>query len=167
MAGSSQAALPAGAPGPYVRGMTLTPAPPRPPVATESTPAPVACYAAALLSPVGGALLAWAVGRFVGRVDLVVGRGADAHTVGPGSVLAVSLVAALAALGLAAVLARTARRPRRTWVAVATIVFLVSLLGPLAGATATAQWQLAALHTVVALALLGSVPRLLPAARLR
>ncbi len=101
----------------------------------------------------------------VGRVHLVVGDGADARTVGPGSVLLVSLFAALAALGLAAVLSRTARRPRRTWRVVAGAVLAVSLLGPLGGATTTGQVQLVALHAVVALALFTTVPRMLPARR--
>lgn len=147
--------------------MTLTPAPPstdhRPTVASPWSAA--ACRVAVTGSAAGGALIAWTVGASLGDVDLVVGTGADARTIGPGSVLLVSALAALAALALAAVLARVAHRPRRAWQVVAATVLLVSLLGPLGAASFTAGVQLLALHATVALALFTSVPRMLPARR--
>lgn len=145
--------------------MTFTPASAHLPVLRTHRWSPRACYAAAVLSPVVGALAVWTFGRVVGQVHLVVGSGADAHTVGPGSVVVVSLLVALAALGLAAVLSRTVGRPRRTWQVVAGAVLAVSLLGPLGGATTTAVLQLLSLHAVVALALFTTVPRMLPARR--
>jgi len=144
--------------------VTFTPAPAHPAPVASRWPA-AACYLAAISSTVGGALIVWTVGDRLGDVDLVVGSGTDAITVGPGAVALVSLLAAVAALALAAVLARVARRPRRTWEVVAAAVLLVSLLGPLGAASITAGVQLVALHATVALALFTSVPRLLPARR--
>ena len=73
-----------------------------------------------------------------------------------------SLTAGLAGWALLAVLERTVGRPARWWRAVALLVYVVSLLGPL-GATSTAvALALAALHTVVAGLLVVLLPRRSP-----
>lgn len=103
---------------------------------------------------VGVALLGWvAVGPLAG-VDLAVRTGSPGSTpqhVGPAWVLAISLLVALAAWGVLAVVERRSRQGRRTWTILALVVLVVSLSGPLtAGVTASAKVALALLHVAVA-----------------
>jgi Family of unknown function (DUF6069) len=85
-----------------------------------------------------------------GGVDLAVRNGSTVTHVGAAAVVAVSLLVALAAWGLLALLQRMSGRGRRIWTIVATVIFVVSLLGPLGGETASATLGLAALHLTVA-----------------
>jgi hypothetical protein len=85
-----------------------------------------------------------------GGVDLAVRNGGTVTHVGAAAVVAVSLLVALAAWGLLALLQRMSGRGRRIWTIVATVIFVVSLLGPLGGETASATLGLAALHLTVA-----------------
>ena len=82
-------------------------------------------------------------------VDLAV-RGGDTVThVGAVSVAVVSVLVALAGWGLLALLRRVSTRGRRIWTVVATVVLVVSLLGPLGAESASALLGLAALHLTV------------------
>ncbi|GIF46364.1 hypothetical protein DFJ67_4979 [Asanoa ferruginea] len=83
-------------------------------------------------------------------VDLAVRSGGTVTHVGAAAVAAVSLLVALAAWGLLALLQRMSARGRRIWTIVATVIFVVSLLGPLGAETAGATLGLAALHLIVA-----------------
>jgi hypothetical protein len=85
-----------------------------------------------------------------GGVDLAVRNGSTVTHVGAAAVVAVSLLVALAAWGLLALLQRMSGRGRRIWTIVATVIFVVSLLGPLGGETASATLGLVALHLTVA-----------------
>ncbi|MEV4620545.1 DUF6069 family protein [Asanoa sp. NPDC049573] len=85
-----------------------------------------------------------------GGVDLAVRSGSTVTHVGAGPVAVVSLLVSLAAWGLLALLQRVSTRGRRIWTVVATVVFVISLLGPLGGETAGATLGLAALHLTVA-----------------
>jgi hypothetical protein len=100
---------------------------------------------------VAGTLILWGVAEATG-VDLVVGDGADATTVGPVAVVLVSALAALAGPGLMFLLER---RPRgRAWfIGIATLVLLLSLAGPLGAASKDAMTILLNMHVVVWLAL--------------
>jgi hypothetical protein len=123
--------------------------------------APTACPAWArsrslrLVAPVAwavaGTLLLWSVAEATG-VDLVVGTGAGATTVGPVAVVLVSATAALAGSGLLALLER--RRNGRVWfTAIATAILLLSFAGPLGAVGNDAVTVLLNMHVVVWLAL--------------
>lgn len=82
--------------------------------------------------------------------------GSPGMDIGAGAVLISSGVAGLAAWGSLAALERWSPRPRLIWTIVATLVFLISLGGPLSGEgidTAN-RAALVALHTVVAMGLI-------------
>jgi len=134
----------------------VTLAPAAAPMARELSPwcTPTARRRHAVLGATLGAVVSWSVSHYVGGVDLVVGSGANARTVGVFSVLLVSLLAGAAALGLATVLSRRAGRPRRTWTVVAGLVLALSLLGPLGATSVTVALALLALHLVVGLGLI-------------
>ena len=71
-------------------------------------------------------------------------------------VLVASAVAGAAAWAAVEVIERTARRPRRAWVAVGLIALVVSLSGPLAGhgVTMSSRLALVCMHLAVAAALI-------------
>jgi hypothetical protein len=110
------------------------------------------CLRYTIPSAVTGTLVVWAVSR-LGGVDLVVGTGADARTIGWLDVAVVSALAALAGTLLLAFMANRLEHGRRWWTAVATGVLLLSLSGPLGATTGAAVVTLAAMHVVVWLAL--------------
>jgi hypothetical protein len=145
--------------------MTITPTIQAPGPAVGAFCSVRARRAIAVASAPIGALIVWTVSHFLGGVDLVVGTGTGARTVGPGSVVVVSLLAAGAAVGLAALLSRWTQRPRRTWQILAATVLVLSLLGPLGGATALARLSLVSLHLVVGLGLILGIRPTIPAAR--
>jgi hypothetical protein len=116
------------------------------------------CLAWSVPSAVTGTLIVWGVAR-LGGVDLVVGSGAEARTVGWVSVAVVSALAAAAGSLLLALMARRLRRGRAWWAAVATAVLLLSLGGPLGAANAQAVATLVAMHVVVWAALMGTAWR--------
>ena len=106
---------------------------------------------------VAGSLVLWAVAEAT-DVDLVVGKGADATTVGPVAVVLVSALATLAGMGLLFLLER---RPKgRVWfTAIATVVLLLSFAGPLGATGNDAVTILLNMHVVVWLALVVSAWR--------
>ena len=90
------------------------------------------------------ALAVWVLAVPVAGVDLVAGT--PAQTVGAASVALMAVVATLAAWGVRTVLRR---RPPVVWWSTCVIVLLVSLLGPLGGASPAAVATLVTLHVVV------------------
>lgn len=104
---------------------------------------------------VGAALGSWLVAVPLLRVDLAVqpaGAGTQtvSWTVGVVAVFATSLIAALLGWALLAVLEHWTTRARTIWTAVAAVVLLLSLAGPLTSALTTpAAVALVALHLVV------------------
>jgi hypothetical protein len=113
-----------------------------------------------------GAVLAAGGVRIVLRVsglDLAVAAAGGAAQVGLPAVVATALAAGLAGWAVLAGLERWARRPHRTWRALAVGVLVLSLLGPVTSAlTPSAAGGLIALHVATGVALLA-----LPAGRLR
>lgn len=100
------------------------------------------------------AVLVWLVAVVVVGVDLVVGDGSAAMTIGLAPVVVVPLLAGGAAWGLRAALDR-ARRGRRVWLIVAWAVLVVSLLGPVSMASSSgAMASLLLMHLVVGLTLI-------------
>jgi hypothetical protein len=96
-------------------------------------------------------------------VDLTVGPGGRAQSVGLGSVVLTSLVAGLLGWALLALLESRSRRAATVWTAIAIVVALLSLGGPLsAGAGAAASVVLVALHAVVAAVLIPALRRTSP-----
>jgi hypothetical protein len=81
---------------------------------------------------------------------------------GPIGAVAVGVTAALAGLAgwaLLAVLERTTGRGRKIWIVTASVILLLSLLGPLGAATVGATLGLVALHLTVGGVLLAGLPR--------
>jgi hypothetical protein len=121
---------------------------------TLESPKPVAspgsfrCLLYTVPGAVVGTLVVWAGSR-LGDVDLVVGSGDGARTVGWLSVAVTSALAATAGSLLLVAMERRLRNGRVWWTAVATAVLLLSLGGPLGGATTAAVIVLAAMHVVV------------------
>lgn len=109
----------------------------------------------------GAALVGWLVTVPLLGVDLRVQPGGGAvQTIGAATVLVVTLVAAVAAWALLALLERLTPRARATWTLVAAGVLLLSLAGPLTGAvTAAAGFALAALHLLVGAVLIPGLRR--------
>jgi hypothetical protein len=102
-----------------------------------------------------GALVLWAVETRLLGVDLAVGTGDVVQPVTGVSVAATALVAGLAATLTAWLLVRVAPRHCRTgWTVLASVVLLVSLLGPLGATSPAAVVSLVALHLLVGLTLL-------------
>ena len=90
------------------------------------------------------ALAIWVLAVPVAGVDLVAGT--PAQTVGVVSVVVATLVATLAAWAVRTLLRR--RSPVAWWLT-CTVVLVVSLLGPLGGASPAAVATLTALHVAV------------------
>ncbi|MFK3979025.1 DUF6069 family protein [Micromonospora sp. NPDC050397] len=100
------------------------------------------------------ALAVWTVAVPVAGLDLTVGAGADARSIGPAAVALVPILAGGAGWALLAWLER--RRPdgRRVWRFTAWAVLALSLVGPAtAGAAAGVVATLVAMHLVVAVTL--------------
>jgi Family of unknown function (DUF6069) len=82
------------------------------------------------------------------------------QSITPALVAGTSLVAALAGWGLLALLERFSARPRTIWTAIAVLVALLSLAGPLstiASTTVANGLSLALMHLAVAAALIPSL----------
>lgn len=114
--------------------------------------------AAAMLT----AVAVWVIAVPVAGLDLLVrpGGGATQH-VGVGSVVIVSLLAALLGWGLLALLERLLpARARTVWTVVAGLVLVLSLAGPLTGGTTAAVTvTLALMHAAVGAVLIAGLPR--------
>ena len=89
---------------------------------------------------VSAAVIVWLVAVPIAGLDLLVRPGGNAtQHVRLGSVVVVSLLAALLGCGLLALLERLIpARARTAWTVVAAVVLLLSLAGPLTGGTTPA-----------------------------
>lgn len=101
----------------------------------------VAMAAATLVAGIAGPLL---------DVDLVVRLDGSTRQVSNLAVTLTSLVAGLAGWATLAILERWTRHARRLWTAIACLVFVVSLAGPLAAVDTAATIVLLTLHSLVA-----------------
>lgn len=129
----------------------------------ESAPVTAAPHTSArrALVVVGAALAAlvvWALADPIGGVDLAVRSGHSVQHVGAGAVVGTALLVALVGWALLARLERRAKRPHRTWAIIASTVFVISLVGPAGGVGSAAKLGLAALHVVVAAAVILGLP---------
>ena len=90
-------------------------------------------------------------GRVVNGEFPLVNAGDDVQVVSLGQAVAVTLAVGLAAWGGLVVLERIAGNPRRTWTAIALVVALISLLGPIdRGADAQSTVVLVLMHLATA-----------------
>jgi hypothetical protein len=114
-----------------------------------------------LLSAVAAALAVWVVSVPIAGLDLRVGDTATARTIGPFSVVMVSLLAGVAAWSLLILLDRHPHNGRRIWHGTALTVLALSLLGPVfMGASGGVLLSLIAMHLAVgATLILGLAPR--------
>lgn len=111
-----------------------------------------------VLASLAAAALVWAFVEAGIGYDLQAPSmgGSEGMDIGPAAVLLSAGVAGLAAWGSLAALERWSSRPRLIWTVLATVVYLISLGGPLGGEgidTAN-RVALVALHTLVALGLI-------------
>jgi len=107
------------------------------------------------------ALAGWGIiGPLLG-VDLAVraAPGGGVQQVGPAAVATVAVLTGLAGWALLMVMERLTKRARAAWTAIALVLLLVSLAGPLAATTPAATVGLAALHLVVAAVLIVGLRR--------
>ncbi|GAA3931120.1 hypothetical protein GCM10023085_10640 [Actinomadura viridis] len=96
------------------------------------------------------ALALWALAGPAAGIDLTVGSGGTARTVGAGAVITSALVAGLAAWALLASMERFLRAPARVWTTIAAVVLVLSLAGPFtAGAGTAGTLVLGGLHLLV------------------
>ena len=115
--------------------------------------------ALAVIATVAVTLAGWAVAGPLAGVRLVVRSGDTSRTVGPTSVAVASLAVGLAAWGLLALLERVSRRARGIWTGIALAVLVLSLAGPLGGATTAATVSLVCLHLAAAAVLIPLLAR--------
>jgi hypothetical protein len=109
----------------------------------------------AVLGPAGAALAVWLAAVPLAGVDLEVRMSGATQQVGPVSVVASALLAAMAGLCCLAVLRRITSRPARAWTILASAVLVISLSGPLGQAVGTsATVTLVAMHLAVAAVLI-------------
>lgn len=100
-----------------------------------------------------GALLLCVVNGFWPGLDLTVRQNDATQHIGPAAVVGGALIAGLAAWGLLALLERTVRHPARTFRIVASIVLVLSLVGPLgSGIGSSSRLVLLGMHLTVGLA---------------
>lgn len=126
----------------------MTTAPTRPlPERTSRQPRLLPAAMRGTLAAMAAGVAVWLVAVPLAGVDLVTAHGMH---IGIVAVLIVTLLMATAGFGLLALLARR-RTGVRVWTTVAALVLLVSLLGPLSGATVAAAITLLCLHLTVGL----------------
>ncbi|MEV4760572.1 DUF6069 family protein [Micromonospora sp. NPDC049559] len=100
-------------------------------------------------------LVVWVVGVPLAGVELTVGSGASAQSVGPASVLVTPLLVGGVGWALLAFLESRSARGRRIWRIIAWTVLAVSLLGPVGmGAGGGVLVTLLAMHLVVGVTLI-------------
>jgi hypothetical protein len=119
-----------------------------------------------VLGAVLAALAIWIVAGPLLDADLLVRSGVGSpQSVGAGSVVAASLLAALLGWALLAILERLTSRARAVWTGVALVVLLMSLSGPLtSGTTLSTKATLAIMHVTVAAVLIQTLRRTSPVA---
>jgi hypothetical protein len=125
----------------------------RPSIRSSSHPAWVVAEATAV------ALVIWYVADLAG-VGLKVHSGGSTRSVGAAEVMFVSLLVGIAGWGVLNVVQRRVARPIRTWRTIASVVLLLSFMGPLAEAVGTATTvALFALHLGTGSVLIAQLPR--------
>jgi lysylphosphatidylglycerol synthetase-like protein (DUF2156 family) len=111
--------------------------------------------ALAALGAAAAALAVWMVAVPLAGTELTVRLNGVPQELGPGTVVITSLLGGLAGWALLAVLERFGRRPRRTWTAIAVVVLVLSLAGPLGNGVHTATTiALAGMHLAVGVVLI-------------
>jgi hypothetical protein len=108
------------------------------------------------------ALAIWALARLLG-VELTVGKGDDASTVGAVDVLVTVLLAGLAAGGVQTLLAR--RGAARSWPFVGSTALAISVIGPSWLADGAAGVVLIGMHLAVGVVLIAGFTRPVSARR--
>jgi uncharacterized protein DUF6069 len=104
-----------------------------------------------------GAAVDWTVATQLAGVDLAVGSGSSTQRVGVVSVVVCAIVVTVAASGLLRMLEARTAHARRIWTAVALVVGLLSLVGPLGASSLQAGLSLVSLHAVVGSVVLGGL----------
>jgi hypothetical protein len=113
-----------------------------------------------VIAAAAGALALWSIVDPVAGNTLTVHSGSSDQTVGPAAVGGVALLAGLAGWALLALLERWSGRARPLWTTLATIVLVLSLLGPVGSGVGTVtRWTLAGMHLLVGLVLILGLPR--------
>lgn len=87
-----------------------------------------------------------AVGRLITGDYPVATTGGDDQSIGFAMVIFVTAIAGLVAWGLLVLLERSTSRAATIWTAIAIIVFVLSLFGPIAGDGTASKVVLACLH---------------------
>jgi hypothetical protein len=108
------------------------------------------------------ALAIWTLARVLG-VELTVGKGQDASTVGAVEVLVVALLAGLAAWGVRTLLAR--RGAARRWPLVGSTALAISIIGPTWLADGLAGVVLIGMHLAVGVVLIAGFTAPIPIER--
>jgi hypothetical protein len=107
----------------------------------------------------GAALTVWALVNPMGGIDVAVDSGGSVRHIGATAVAVTGMLAGLAGWGLLALFERTMRRPHRAWTVIATVVFVLSLAGPLGAISHGAILGLMCMHLAVAAVLIPCLPR--------
>ena|SRR5689334_15931339 len=118
-----------------------------------------AAMAATVPAATGASMAIWAISR-LGDVELAVRSGGDTRTITWTAVLVMSAIFAAVGTATLAFLERRFSRGRRIGVALATVVFLLSLvMGPLAATTVSGAVVLGAMHAAVYGSVVGAFRR--------
>jgi hypothetical protein len=105
----------------------------------------------------GAAAVGWVLATQVASVDLAVRARSGTQHVNVVSVVVTAVVVAMAGAGLLRFLERRTTHAVRTWTVIASVVWVLSLAGPLGARTVAAGLWLAALHVVVGSVVMGWV----------
>lgn len=106
------------------------------------------------------ALVVWILAVPVLGVDLAVAQGGATQAVGVVAVIVTPVLAGLLGWALLALLESRARHGRRIWIAVAVVIVLLSVVGPITSATNTAAAiTLTLMHLVVATVVIPGLTR--------
>ncbi len=92
----------------------------------------------------------WSFWTQVAEVELVARQGQGTATVGLASVVVTAVMASGLGIGLLRLLEARTANALRTWTIAASVVFAVSLLGPLGATTVAAGLALLSLHLAMA-----------------
>src|SRR4051794_2683019 len=111
-----------------------------------------------VLAAMAAGTAAWTVAGPLLGVDLVVRSGGHLQHVGQLAVVLTGLVAGLVAWGVLALLERFTSHARGLWRALAAVVLVLSLAGPLGAVTTSATVALVVLHLVVGGVLIVALP---------
>jgi predicted permease len=112
-----------------------------------------------IIGTVLAATAVWVLEDPILGVNLAVKSGDSTQHIGVVSVIVASAFVALAAWALLAWFERRMKQPHRTWTVLASVIFVLSWLGPLGGVTTGAKLGLFAFHAVVAGILIARLPR--------